>query len=468
MTTHPPPSLVALRHQLDSGQTTPTELVSQTLDAIDALNPTISAFVHTDHEGALRAAAALERDNPGETTMPLWGLASADKDLVARAGMPTRYGSRVYRDSPPSSVSDPMASWLDVVGAISVGKTSTSEFGMAGSTEALGFPPTRNPHHLEHSAGGSSGGAAAAVAAGLLPFAPGSDGGGSIRIPALACGVVGWKPSRGLVPAGSAMDSPSGLAVAGLITRTAADLAAIWKSLLYGAWPWSTRAPQGFEPVPARALRVMVSTTSPWTGGIVTTPSPEARAALDIAVGALRDLGHEVVEAPWEFEQGYAEDFLEVWSAAAALIALPEGGAGALEPLTAWLRARGEASSARAFAAALVSQRRFEARMISQLEPFDVALTPGLRVPSPALGWYDVEDPVRYFSQQVEVSPWTSMVNVAGLPGLAVPTHYTEGGLPMGVQVVGKPGSDGLLISLATHLEASIPEATRWPALLGF
>src|SRR5690606_15865416 len=179
----------------------------------------------------------------GEPEGALWGLPFADKDLVARAGVPTRYGSALHRDHIPE-VSDAAAAVLDEAGGVSLGKTNTPEFGLTGYTESAVAPPARDPWDLRNGAGGYSGGAAVAVAAGLLPFAPASDGGGSIRIPAATVGVVGLKPSRGRVAVGSGMDSPGGLPVTGPIARTVGDAALLLDALVAGRpYRYATGAP---------------------------------------------------------------------------------------------------------------------------------------------------------------------------------------------------------------------------------
>ncbi|HEY1106657.1 MAG TPA: amidase, partial [Agromyces sp.] len=182
---------------LQSGDVSPTELARHYLERIDRLNPVVGAFATVTAELALERAGVVEREVP--RARPLWGLPLGDKDLQLRAGVPAAFGSRAFAGFVPDE-SDELVRAVDDAGAVSLGKTATPEFGMPSYTEGLAFPPVRNPWNLDLGAGGSSGGAAAAVASGMLPFAPGSDGGGSIRIPAASCGLVGLKPSRGRVP----------------------------------------------------------------------------------------------------------------------------------------------------------------------------------------------------------------------------------------------------------------------------
>ena len=457
-----------LHASLCRGDIAVADLVRHYLDRITQHNSSINALVHVAGDYALEQAERAQQSISAEGTPPLTGIPSADKDLVARAGMPTGYGSLTSKGLPVATASDPMALWLDQVGAISVGKTATSEFGMSASTESLATGETRNPHDLTRSAGGSSGGAAAAVAAGLLPFAPGSDGGGSIRIPALACGLVGWKPSRGLIPAGSGWESIAALVVPGLITRSVIDLAYVAEQLIHGDLHWSTQAPREARTFsravesPARGLTIGVTTAMPWPASWGVEPDAEAVRALDIAQQALVDAGHSVRELPWQPDQSYAENFLTVWAASAASVAIPAAREDSLEPLTRFLRERGQGTSAVDLAGAVAALRLFERSTIEAFSGCDVVMTPGLNGPAPALGWLDPLDPERNFRQQVELTPWTSFVNVAGLPALAVPVTYAHD-LPLGVQLIGRPGGDGTLMGAAQQLVEQLPEAQKWP-----
>jgi len=444
------------------------DLVTHYLNRITEHNSSINALVHVGVDYALEQAERVQRSISARDTPPLMGLPSADKDLVARAGMPTGYGSLVSKGLPVATTSDPMAVWLDQAGAISVGKTATSEFGMSASTESLATGPTRNPHDLKSSAGGSSGGAAAAVAAGLVPFAPGSDGGGSIRIPAFACGLVGWKPSRGLIPAGSGGESIASLVVPGLITRSVVDLAYAAEQLILGDYNWSTQAPRearGYRRAvesPRRGLTIGFTTAAPWPASFGVEPDAEAVRALDIAKDALVDAGHSVMELPWQPDQSYAENFMTVWAASAASAPVPAANDESLEPLTRFLRERGQATSAVELSAAVAALRLFERSTIEAFSGCDVVMTPGLNGPAPAVGWLDATNPERNFRQQVQLTPWTSFVNVAGLPALAVPANYAHG-LPLGVQLIGRPGGDGTLMGAAQQISERLPEAQKWP-----
>ena len=446
-------SVAALHRDLSRGDRRVLDVVNHFLQVIDQKNPEINALVHLDAERA-RAQAAEYDERPSLVSV-LAGLPTADKDLVQRAGMPTCYGTAVTsRDN--SDTSDPMARWVDEVGAISVGKTSTSEFGLSASTEAAASGPTRNPHDLSRIAGGSSGGAAAAVAAGMLPFAPGSDGGGSVRIPAWACGVTGWKPSRGLIPAGSGFEYLAGLVVPGLLTNSASDLKLIAQLLTQGAWFWSTAARAEWSMLSesaGRPLRIGRTTASPWPSEWGVSPSTDAHEAWEQATAALLQAGHEVVDLDWAPDSSYADHFFSVWVANASQIPVPDDKVAGLEPLTQFLIERGRALPASHLAQSLSWLKAFEHSTIKSFSTVDVVLTPGLAMEPPEVGWFHATDPEENFRQQVAFTPWSSFVNVAGLPAIALPVTTSTAGLPMGIQLVGRPGGDPEIIRLAVELE---------------
>lgn len=451
---------------LKRGDISVSEYVADTHQAIDSLNTVLGAITTRWAPDALERAAAMDASTTREGA--LWGLPTADKDLVNRAGYPTSWGSRATVNWPLPDTSDPMAVWLDAQGAVSVGKTATSEFGLTGYTETAACGATRNPHNEELGAGGSSGGAAVAVASGMLPFAPGSDGGGSIRIPALACGVVGLKPSRGRVPAQSGLESLSQMVVPGVITRTVADVAYVSDALFTGDYRWATSAPPLATSLatavasPPATMRIGVTTTTPWADDVDCPVAPEALAALDAAGAALRDAGHVVEEWSWTPLPGYFQAFSVMWQASTTGTTFSDEEFQLLEPLTKYLVAKGAEVSAADLVGTTAWLRRFEYDTISQMTGFDAILTPGLAATPPAVGWYDEGDPERNFLQQIQVTPFTSFVNVCGLPALALPTHYTADNTPMGVQLIGPPGRDDTVVALGRQIEQRV-NATRWP-----
>lgn len=469
---------------LHSGQISPRELVEHYLTRIERLNPELGALTVVDADRALARADALT--DLVAPTATLWGIPIADKELVRRAGQRTSFGSRLFADHVPTD-SDELVRHLDAAGAISVGATAAPEFGMPSYTESRVAAPARTPYDLSRGAGGSSGGAAAAVAAGLLPLAPGSDGGGSIRIPAAACGLVGLKPSRGRVPAGSGFEGLAGLVVAGPVARTVSDAALMLDALVSAApWPFATRAPVDpplasgaphphSGPFLGAAVRgegrfqLGVTTSSPWQSTVDIALEPAAQAALDEAVDGFAALGHGIEEFSLDDEPDYARHFRAVWMSGASQIPAHNARELALlEPLTAWLVERGRALTASALAEALTWLSGFERRVISQLSRYDAVITPALAMTPRPLGWYDPDDPERNFTQQVQYTPYTSFVNVAGLPALTLPVGLTpassaEPGLPMGVQVIGRPGGEATLLALGAQWERSRATARVHP-----
>ncbi len=445
---------IELRDALRRREVGVVEVATHFLDRIARLDGDLGAFVEVTAEAALARARAAESSEPVGL---LWGVHFADKDLVARAGVPTRYGSAARREFVPT-VTDPQAAVMDAAGGVSLGKTNTPEFGLTGYTESRVAPPARDPWDPRNGAGGSSGGAAVAVAAGLLPLAPASDGGGSIRIPAATVGVVGLKPSRGRLPAGSGLDSPGGLAVAGPIARTVADAALLLDAQVEGLpYRYATRAP-GEGPFLAAArsdaasARIGVTTVSPWDDAEDIVLDPGAARAVDVAADLLSHAGHGVDAFDWR-PRGYAELFRVIWRSSAARLALTEAELELVEPITAWLVREGRALGGRELLDALAAATVFERETIAAFSPFDAVLTPALALPPQPIGWFDPDDPAENFSQQVRYAPYSSFVNVAGLPAIVLPVTRTAAGHPVSVQLIGRPGGESGLISLAAGLE---------------
>lgn len=457
---------------LQRGEFSPRELTQHYLDRIEKLNPVVGAFHEVTPELAIARAEDVELNVPRSAI--LWGLPFADKDLSQRQGVRTTFGSRVFRDFVPEE-SDEIATVLDDAGGISVGKTATPEFGFPSYTENLVAPPARNPWDLTRGPGGSSGGAAVAVAARLLPFAPGSDGGGSIRIPAAACGLVGVKPSRGLVPAGSGIGSLAGLPVAGPIARSVADAALLLDGMIARRsgviqHHHTLRAPDS-GPFLGAALRgegrfqIGVLTSSPWQDDYEITVEPEALATLNTAVDALTAMGHGIESTDPDWGSGYAAAFRVVWQVGAGALPVNQHNEHLLERLTLWLHHRGKAVSAVELAQALTTLSEFEARVLRQFDSYDAVISPALAMVPRPIGWWDDEDGEHNFAQQVQYTPFTSFVNASGLPAIAVPVNQTSEGLPLGVQLIGRPGGEATLFALARQLERQFRGYERAPEL---
>jgi len=453
---------------LRRGEVSPVELARHYLDRIERIDPAIGAFTTVTPDAALESAARLQATVP--KAAPLWGLPIGDKDLWHRAGVRTTFGSRLDPDFVPEH-SDEIVQVLDAAGAVSLGKTNAPEFGMLAYTESHVAEPARTPWNLTLGAGGSSGGAAAAVSAGLLPFAPGSDGGGSIRIPAAATGLVGLKPSRGRVASSSGFLSLGGLVAGGPIARTVADAALLLDALSgAGVGTWATGPPTWDGGALLNAairgegrFQLGVMTSSPWDSAYEITVSPEAACALELAITELDAIGHGIEHLALEPDASYAPAFTRVWQGAASTIPADGDQLDLLEPLTRWLVERGRALGARDLATALQQLALFERSVIRQFAGYDAVLTPTLALTPRPIGWFDHTDAEHNFQQQVQYTPWTSFVNVSGLPAISLPVAHTADGLPMGVQLIGRPGREDVLLAIGAQLERRLLWQRRHP-----
>ncbi|MCJ1696225.1 amidase [Rathayibacter caricis] len=454
---------------LQRGEVSPLELVDHYLARIERWNGELGAFTTVTPDAARERAVDLAHGSVPRTAA-LWGLASGDKDLWRRRGVRTTSGSRL-RESFVPDASDEIVEVLDAAGAISLGKTAAPEFGMPSYTESRVGPPTVTPWDTRLGAGGSSGGAAAAVAAGLLPFAPASDGGGSIRIPAAACGLVGLKPSRGRVPAMSGVGGVGGLVVAGPIARSVADAGLLLEGLLERRngripHPYAVAAPEDREgSFLGAAIRgegrfqIGVLTASPWDDVQDIRLEPEAQAAFDEGIAALSALGHGLDDAFLPPSSAYPAAFRTLWQSGASTLPVEApADLELLEPLTRWLVVEGRRLGARDVVEAASVLTAFERALIAAFSSFDAVLAPAMTMTPRPVGWYDAEDPERNFAQQVQYTPFTSFVNVAGLPAITLPLSMTDSGLPMGIQLIGRPGGEAVLLSIGAQLE----RRARW------
>ncbi len=438
-----------------SGEVSSLELAEHYLERAARLDD-VGAFVTLTPDRARERARALPA---GES--PLRGVPTAIKDLNLTAGVRTTFGSAAFADFVPD-VSDGVTLSLEAAGLVSIGKTSTPEFGSPCYTEPADRPAAVTPWDRTRMAGGSSGGAAAAVAAGLVPVAQGSDGGGSIRIPASCCGLVGLKPTRGRISGFPMYGDPVGLATAGSIARTVRDAAALLDVLAgrrTGDPSWAP-APSGTflaacdrEPGRLRIARFV----EPVIADVAV--DPECVQAYDDASLLLESLGHDVVDVPVPLPQDAVPVFETCWAVLTALTVVPPEQEHLLRPLTRWLSARGRAVSGPDFGLAIGAMRRFAAEALAALAPYDAVLTPTLATPPPPVGALrDDDDPAADFEAQKAFTPWTSAWNVTGMPAVSLPLHWTPDGLPVGVMLAGRPAEEELLLSLSAQVEA----AARW------
>ncbi|MFJ3033793.1 amidase [Curtobacterium pusillum] len=458
------------------GEATALEVTEHYLDRIARLDPALGAFVTVTADAARDRAGHLGDRVP--TSRPLWGLPSADKDLYDRAGVPTRNGTASL-PLRPAGADHPLVAAFDAAGTVSLGKTTSPEFGMSSSSETR-FGVTRNPYDTSRAPGGSSSGAAVAVAAGMLPAAVGSDGGGSVRIPAAANGLVGLKPSRGRVPSMPGRSGVGGLSVAGPLTRNVADAGMLLDALvaptgLPSPQPYALVTPDvGEGPFTAAAVRgegrfvVGVLDGSPWDDTVDVVVDPAVRAAVETAVRVLGEVGHGVEDVAMP-RAPYADAFRVAWESSAARLPMVPGiDLAELTPLVSWLVARGQALTGTQVLDAMTALDTFSAALIGTFDRFDAVLTPTLALTPRPLGWYG-DDPEEDFRRQCAYSPWTSMANVAGLPAITLPVGVTEdghpdgAGLPMGVQLIGRPGGERVLLAIGAQLERRLRWQRRHP-----
>jgi amidase len=462
-----------------SGEASPAELVEAAIARIEALNPQLNAVIHELYDEGRAAAANSPPDGPFR------GVPFLFKDIgAALAGQPFHLGTRILKEI---GFRAPVDTYLGQrfrdAGFVTVGKTNTPELGILPTTEPDAYGPTRNPWDLSRTPGGSSGGSAAAVASGMVPIAHANDGGGSIRIPASHCGLVGLKPTRQRISEGPLIgDNISGLTAELVLARSVRDVAAVLDAV-HGAAPGDPYV----APPPARPyveeldaepgqLRIALLTSSAAEIEIEATVVEAARDA-----GALvESLGHEIGErgltdATLGGGDGLVESFMIRWEAGqAATIATLERVIGRpvtaedVEPLTWALTEAGRSHGAGEYLTA-VAQHQLIARVIGGWldTEFDLLLTPAVGEPPPPLGSYDDSgpDPMAAIRRAWPTAAFSGIFNATGQPAISLPLHWTADGLPVGVQLVAPLGREDLLIRIAAQIERARPWSDRVPPL---
>ena len=454
---------------LRRGDVTSVELVQHHLDRVGALDSTLGAFITVTAERALqRAAEADKRLASGNGLHLLDGVPTAIKDLTPTTTEPTTYGSVVTKDfvSPVSAYS---AELLEGAGLISLGKTNTPEFGLSSYTDNDLVGPARTPWNLDCNAGGSSGGAATSVAAGLVPLALGSDGGGSIRIPASSCGIFGLKPSRGRVSSGPTGNEVSGLAIQGPLSRSVRDAAALLDILarpMPGDPYPSTSHEHGFSACVGRdpgRLRIARWST-PYLSHI--TAHADTVAAYESATSLLESLGHEVEEIANPFPGELETHFNVIWSTGMAALPLRPETEKLLRANTAYWRKRGAQSTGTDLLSAMVAKELLIRQALTSMAPYDAFLTPTLALPPQRNDWFNESgDPFEDHQRELQYTPYTACYNMSGQPAASLPLYWNGDDLPIGVMLATKPGFDGLLISLCAEIEAAAPWQAKWPPI---
>lgn len=428
-----------------SGEVSAVEVVEAAIVRAKATDPELHAIVHELYAQGL-AAARLERQGC------FAGVPTFVKDMEDLAGAPTGLGSAAIKPGPAQETAGSVAQFLST-GTITLGKSSTAEFGLNATTEPVYGKPTCNPLNLGHSVGGSSGGAAALVAAGVVPIAHGGDGGGSIRIPAAFCGLVGLKASRGrLVPMATTKRMPVKLATYGVLTRSVRDTATFFAEV--------DRPVQGLAPIgkvegPGNTKRRIGVFIDPPNGSPV---DPEVRAACLAVAKTLESQGHQVDFVAAPYDQQLVDDFLLHWGLLAFGVEQlvkqqPGGDVERLEPWTRNLAKQAKKNWWR-IPGAIWRLRRYQAKYEETFRRCDVLLSPTTAAPAPKLGYLSADQP---YDQQVErlltLLPYTPVQNTSGGPAISVPVGKNKDGLPIGVQLASPLGEERRLLELAFALE---------------
>jgi amidase len=459
---------LGLAAALRSGCVSVSQLLETALARATAMNPSLGALCYIDETGARAALAQLD------TAAPFAGVPFLMKDLGApAAGLPTIAGARYFaRYAVPARADSDLAVRLRRAGVVIFGKTTVPEMGLSLASEPLIGPIARNPWDLHRGAGGSSGGAAAAVAAGIVPVAHGTDAGGSIRVPAAACGIVGLKPSRGLIPQGPDFNNLlMGLASELVVSRTVRDSAA-----MLDACAGTPRGPYAAPVLPlvGTSLAALERPLSSLRIGFVeagpgSSPITKERSAAVLAAARLleaaghrseRALSNEleplVVVAQQFFEQAICAGLAHF-----AEELNPAPAREDFEPMTWAAIERGRCLTAASLVAATRDAARVSYALAQCFERFDAIITPMLADAPPLVGAFptDGDDIDGHFDRMSALAPYAVLANATGLPAISVPQGLDTGGLPLAIQIVGPIGSDTLLLQLAQFFERT----AAWP-----
>lgn len=435
-----------------SGDLSSVEATRYFLDRIAEHDGGLSAFVTVLRRRALAAAQRSDRARRRGDEVPLLsGVPTAIKDLVPMFGTPSKMGSRAYRYfvSPIDALA---ARRMKAAGLVILGKLATSEFGVLPVTEPDIHPPTRNPWKPAHSAGGSSGGSGSAVAAGFVPFAHGSDGGGSVRIPATLCHLFGFKPSLSLLGNMHGRVNILGMSVMGPLAHTVEDAAALLDALngeTHRGGAVSLGSCLAACQRPVGRLRIRVSTESP-----VGDVEPEMAEATQVTARLLEELGHDV--EPAEMVKSEMAEFMPLWQS--MLAAVPSPSERVLQPVTQWLRKAGRQV---ALADAKSQQKMLAQRIEAIIGDADVLLTPTAPVFAPKIGEHKDLPAPEHFAASARLGEFTAPFNITNGPAVTIPTGISTGGLPIGVQLGARVGDDRRLFALSRQLEEAMPWRQR-------
>jgi amidase len=460
-----------LAARVRDGSFTAREAIEAALRRIEAIDSQIGAFIELDADAALAEADAIEPGDP----RPFAGVPIAIKANTAVAGLCMNFASRFLAGHRPTHNAYLVRRLRDA-GFVVLGTTNMAEFGILPTTEPRHTGVTHNPWDTARTPGGSSGGSAAAVAAGLVPIAHGNDGGGSLRIPAACCGLVGLKPSRGRISRGPDLGD-SFLASDGMLTRTVAETALLL-DVLAGYEPGdATWAPRPAEPYtlamrrdPGR-LRIAMTLAN----ALDVDADPEVVHGLHSAAALLRDLGHEVVEdSPALPAPDSLDIFLQVFGPGITLgVGLGERLAGRppdedeIEPMSRAVLDLARALPSTGYLTAVAQLQLLARGTVAFFADYDVLLTPVLAARPLPIGELHGcgDEPIADLRRSGRFAPYTALFNVTGQPAISVPVGFGEDGLPTAVQLVGHPLGEETLLQLAAQIEAARPWAHRRPTV---
>ena len=437
-------------------QISPLELTELYLSRIEQYNPQLGCFYYVAAEQAIADAKQkteqLARTTNTQQLPPFFGVPIGIKDMKSVAGMPLSYGIAALKDN-ITNYDDGVITKIKQAGFIILGKTATSQLASFPYTEPLGFFPTRNPWNLNYTPGGSSGGSSAAVAAGLCSIALGGDGGGSIRGPAFCCGLVGIKPSRGRVSHAPLGDRQSGIATNGMLARTVADAAA-FLDIISG---YITGDPYWLSPpeIPFLAatrlqfpqLKIAVVTSILPVGDV----APECKQAI-VRVGKLLEtMGHIIEPQSLDVTQ-LIEPFKIIWAAGVASAGIPPE---ALSPMNCWVLE--QSGSAGEYLQAVTQMQLIARQIVSLFDRYDILISPTYMHPTIKVGeWQDLDHEAVFEKIANWILPCPPF-NVTGQPAINIPVGFDGNGVPVGVQIVGKPTQEETIIALASRIETAKP-----------
>jgi Asp-tRNA(Asn)/Glu-tRNA(Gln) amidotransferase A subunit family amidase len=462
---------IAAAEGIRNKEFTSAELTACAIDRAKQINPSINAIVHESFDLALEQAKKLDNEPELLQRSPVAGLPFLIKDLAEVKGLPTTFGSTLYENYVSPQHSNIVTKYINA-GLPILGKTNTPEFGLTLTTEARANGPCRNPWNLNYSTGGSSGGAAAAVAAGIVPVAHASDGGGSIRIPASCCGLFGLKPSRGLTVVGDTLnESWGGMSIGHVLSRSVRDSAAFLDVIKLDRahlYPLPTSPYSFYDAIhetatPLRKLHIAVQFDHP-TGEKV---DQDCVLAVQKAVKLCESLGHQVEEIAHPIDHSITGRAMsrmintytyQSVGKRAKDLNLPLDDC-PIEASTLVMAKRGQTASAIAYVDARNCLIEAEQQLQSFYQQYDVIIQPVLTKIPAKIGWLDMnsEDLKEYGGRFTSYSGITALANGTGQPSMSVPIHVAESNLPVGALFTAAWGGDATLLQLAAQLENAAP-----------